>query len=90
MPFAGGCVLGQNPNAVVAPGLYKGAVVKGMTPGMYSGACKFVGYNAVLGKGACLGLGFGLGVLGPLLLVGIGVTAGYLFFKGRGEQSEDK
>jgi hypothetical protein len=33
------------------------------------------------GKGLCLGIGLGLGVWGPIGLVGIGVIGGYYYWK---------
>lgn len=100
MPLRG-CLLGQYPGYAgpgagmgMTPGVYNGAVGKplaGVAKGLYPGACKFVGYSVLGGKGACLGLGLGLGILGPLLLIGAGVTAGYLFFKDRTKvESEEK
>ncbi len=100
MPL-GNCLLGQYPGYAgpgagmgMGPGVYNGAAVKplaGAAKGLYPGACKFVGYSAFAGKGACLGLGMGLGVLGPLLLIGAGVAAGYLIFQDRREiQREEK
>lgn len=73
---AGGCIIGQYPGLAVKP-------MAGAGQGLYPGACKFIGYNAIAGKGMCLGLGTGLGFLGPLLLIGVGVAGGYFFFKGR-------
>ncbi|HIJ60725.1 MAG TPA: hypothetical protein HPP56_08975 [Nitrospirae bacterium] len=97
MPLRG-CLLGQNPG-YFGPGagmggwIYNGSVAKplfGAGKAIYPGACKFIGYSAFAGKGACLGLGLGLGVFGPLLLVGAGVTAGYFILKGyKGSQKTD-
>lgn len=37
--------------------------------------------TAAAGKGLCLGLGFGLGIWGPIALVGIGFAGGYYYWK---------
>jgi hypothetical protein len=82
MPYFGPCVTGKYAGAMAArPIVAKGA---------YPGACKLVGYNTFAGnaagmgyasKGLCLGLGLGLGVMGPLLVLGAGVVGAYLLFK---------
>ena len=48
--------------------------------GCKAAACKTVG-TGVTGKGICLGLGLGMGVWGPIALVGIGVATGYFYYK---------
>jgi hypothetical protein len=57
-------------------------------PGVAPGICKFVGYNVgktagygYVGHGMCLGLGLGLGVLGPILVIGAGVAGGYFLIE---------
>ncbi len=80
MPL-GQCIIGQNPGLAVKP-------LAGVGQGLYPGACKFVGYNALAGKGICMGLGLGtgMGILGPLLLIGAGIAGGYFYFKSRKEK----
>jgi hypothetical protein len=80
MPL-GQCIIGQNPGLVAKP-------LAGVGQGLYPGACKFVGYNALVGKGLCMGLGLGtgMGILGPLLLIGAGIAGGYFFFKSKKEK----
>ena len=49
--------------------------------------CQNIGYKAAccktlsVGQGFCLGMGLGLGLWGPIALIGIGVAGGYYYWK---------
>jgi hypothetical protein len=45
--------------------------------GYKAACCK----TAAASKGICLGIGLGLGLWGPIALVGIGVAGGYYYWK---------
>jgi len=62
---------GQNVITVAGHKAGHGAGLKAAT------CCKTLG----TGKGLCLGLGFGLGLWGPICLVGIGIIGGYYYWK---------
>lgn len=81
MPL-GQCIIGQNPGLAAKP-------IAGIGQGLYPGACKFVGYNAMAGKGLCMGLGFaGMGIFGHLLLIGAGIAGGYFYFKSKKDKTD--
>jgi len=91
MPYLGPCVTGKYAGVIATrPVVAKAA---------YPGACKLVGYHVFAGKtagagfaakGMCLGLGLGLGILGPLLVVGAGIVGGYYLLKDDGDPAERK
>ncbi|CAH2598652.1 conserved protein of unknown function [Rhodovastum atsumiense] len=64
---------GRMTHGTAKAAMTKGAIAKGVVAG-----APWLG-----GKGLCLGLGIGLGVWGPLALVGLGAAAAYTLCKSR-------
>ena len=97
MPITGPFIAGQCPRFVqpAATGIYRGAckfVGYKTFAGKGAGACiagagiggAGLGGAGLGANGLCLGLGLGLGALGPLLLLGATILGGYMLLKDDG------